>query len=79
MADPDPQMGGGEGAVIQTLVVVVGGPRSPKKFYSSFRPHFGRKIRGGASPGSATGIIVVWFKLLKSRIRNCDFSNNTIS
>ena len=63
---PDPQIRGGP--VSKRILFVL-----QASFWSK------NKKGGGGSPGSATGIIFVWFKLLKSRIRNCDFSNNTIS
>ena len=62
---PDPQIRGG--LVSKKILFVL-----QASFWS-------KNKKGGGSPGSATGIIVVWFKLLKSRIRNCDYSNNTIS
>ena len=79
MADPDPQIRGGEGQ--SSRPSDEGGPGLQKNF---IRPSGlilveKKEVGGGGSPGSATGIIVVWFKLLKSRIRNCNFSNNTIS
>ena len=60
VADPDLQIGGGGGAVIQTLRQE-GSPVSQKNFFRLCGPHFGQKIMEGGgppgpSPGYATGV-----------------------
>ena len=62
MADPDLQIKGGGGGGLgggHPDPEIRGRTRSPKNFFRSFGPHFGRQIRGGAgpSPGSATSFI----------------------
>ena len=51
VADPDFQMGGGEGHPVSEIR---GGLCHKKKSFQLFGPHFGLKIRGGA-PGSSPG------------------------